>query len=106
MAAETIAEVVSALDDVVERALRDGNRIGYFAAVYRTVTVQVRTGLEDGFFDDADRMEQLAVRFANRFLDALDTHHRAGPVTRSWQAAFLAAARVGALSSCSSCSSG
>lgn len=93
MAAETIDEVVSALDHVVERAVRDESRIGYFAAVYRTVTAQVRTGIDAGFFDDADRMERLDVRFANRFLDALDAHERSEEVTRSWRAAFLAAER-------------
>lgn len=93
MAATTIDEVVTALDGVVERAVAAGDRIGYFAAVYRTVTVRVREGLETDFFDDAERMERLDVLFAGRFLDALEAQQRGGRPTRSWRRAFDAAER-------------
>lgn len=78
MTARTIDEVLEGLDRAVERAVDDGNRIGYFAVVYRTVTAQVRAGLEADFFDDAERMERLDVLFADRFLDALETGRRGG----------------------------
>lgn len=74
------------------RAVRDGNRIAYFAAMYRTVTAQVQAGLEVDFFDDGERMERLDVIFANRFLDALEAG-RGGRPTRSWRVAFDAAER-------------
>lgn len=93
MTPTTIDEVLAALDGVVERAVRAGDRIGYFAAVYRTVTAQVRVGVETGFFDDAERMERLDVLFANRFLQALDAHQRGERPTRSWRVAFEASQR-------------
>ena len=93
MAARTIDEVLAALDDVVARALRERNRVGYFAALYRTVTARVHDGIAAGFFDDGARMEQLDVVFANRYLDALAAYEHAEQPTRSWLVAFDAAAR-------------
>lgn len=90
MTARTLDDVLRALDDVVERAIDRGDRVGYFAAIYRTVTAQVRVGVDTGFFDDPDRMERLDALFANRFLDALDEHQLGGRPTRSWRVAFAA----------------
>lgn len=89
----TIDEVLAALDATVERAIRERNPIGYFAALYRTVTAKVQEGIEAGYFDDGPRMERLDVVFANRYLDALAAFERGGRPTRSWQVAFEAAAR-------------
>ena len=33
--ATTVDEVITALDAMVDTAVRDGDRIGYFAALYR-----------------------------------------------------------------------
>lgn len=93
MAVETVEEVLAALDEVVDRALSGGSRLGYFAVLYRAVTEKVKEGVETGFFDDAERMERLDVVFANRYLDALAAFERGEPATRSWQVAFEAAAR-------------
>ncbi|QFQ94979.1 hypothetical protein F9278_00845 [Streptomyces phaeolivaceus] len=41
MAAENIDEVVDGLAGVVREAVRAGDRVGYFAALYRQVTVEV-----------------------------------------------------------------
>lgn len=87
----SVDDVVDDLDEVVTRAVREQDRIGCFAALYRTVTVEVRDGIADGFFDDGERMARLDVVFADRFLDALATHRAGGRPTRSWAAAFDAA---------------
>lgn len=92
MPPDTVDEVLAALDRVVERGLRDGSRLGYFAVLYRTVTAKVKEGIEEGFFDDAERMEHLDLIFAKRYLDAFDAFDRGQPLTRSWQDAFEAAA--------------
>ena len=84
----TVDEVLAALDDVVAGALADGDRVGYFAAIYRKVTAKVKEGIEAGFFDDGPRMERLDVTFADRYLDALRAVRSGGRPTRSWQFAF------------------
>lgn len=91
--AKNIDEVLEALDGIVERAVDTGNRLGYFAALYRKVTAKVKDGITQGFFDDGPRMERLDVVFANRYLGALDHWQRELPVTRSWQLAFKTAPR-------------
>lgn len=91
MLAATIAEVIESLEGVIDRAHRENSRLGYFPALYRKVTIEVRRGIEEGFFDDGQRMERLDVEFANRYLAALDAHRRGDTPTRSWRIAFAAA---------------
>lgn len=85
----TIDQVLERLNGILDDALRQGTRIGYFAALYERVTTNVRRALVAGnVFQDNERMERLDVVFANRFLDAWDAHTSGRRVTRSWQAAF------------------
>jgi hypothetical protein len=86
--AADVADVITVLDDVVDWALEQGSPLGYFAALYRDVTIAVRDGIDEGFFDDGDRMARLDVVFANRYLAALDAHRRGAAPTGSWQVAF------------------
>ncbi|MSV30258.1 MAG: hypothetical protein EXQ52_16175 [Bryobacterales bacterium] len=88
--ARTIDEVIGALDAIIVRALKDGSRMGYFAALYRRVTRGVKDGIAAGRFEDGPRMARLDVNFANRYLDALAAFESGRPVTRSWQVAFQA----------------
>ena len=87
----TVQEVLGALDLVIARAVDEGSRLGYFAAIYRKVTAKVAEGIGSGFFDDADRMQHLDVTFANRYLAGLATYQAGGTPTRSWTMAFDAA---------------
>jgi hypothetical protein len=87
--ARTIDEVIARLNLILDDALRQGTRIGYFAALYERVTTNIRRALIAGnVFQDNARMERLDVIFANRFLDAWDAHARGGRLSRSWQTAF------------------
>ena len=64
--AETIDDVLRLLREVVDEAVDDGDRIGYFAALYRQVTVAVARAIDDGVFDDPERMSRQAVDEAHR----------------------------------------
>ncbi|WP_055716265.1 DUF5995 family protein [Streptomyces torulosus] len=88
MAAGNIDEVVDGLAEVVRDARRAGDRIGYFAALYRQVTVEVRTAIHQGQFDDGARMDQFDTHFGNRYFEAYDAWRadRSGP--RCWREAF------------------
>lgn len=91
--ASTVDDVLAALDSNVARFRDDNSRLGYFAAMYRTVTASVKEGIEEGFFDDAERMEHLDVVFANRYLEAVRVFEHGHTPTRSWQLACAAADR-------------
>lgn len=88
MVVETIEEVIDRLGDIVDGAKGRGSPQGYFAALYRGVTVEVDRGIAAGDFDDGPRMERLDVRFANRYLDAYDALSAGGPVPDAWRLAF------------------
>lgn len=91
MQATTIDEVIRSLDEIVAWSYQHDSRLGYFACLYRRVTLEVRSGIAEGFFQDARRMEELDVRFANRYLAAVEQFWRSEQATSSWQAAFDAA---------------
>jgi len=89
----SIDEVLANLDAVIDRALEDADPCGYFAVLYRTVTVAVQEALEAGTFDDPARMERLDTLFADRYLDACEARAAGRPATASWELTFAAATR-------------
>lgn len=67
MKANTIQEVIDILDLIIINNKQNKNRLGYFAALYRRMTIGVRDGIIHGMFQFPDKMEQLDVVFANRY---------------------------------------
>ena len=46
----SIQQVVFALDEIISDSVKNKNPLGYFAALYRNVTVKVKEGIENNFF--------------------------------------------------------
>jgi uncharacterized protein DUF5995 len=95
-AATTIQQVVSALETIIEWSIDASCRLGYFAAMYKRVTVAVGIAVDQGKFEDGARLERLDAAFANRYFDALNGHFhpdRFPRPTHSWQVTFDAASR-------------
>jgi hypothetical protein len=88
---DSIADVLAALDAVVASTTEERSRVGYFAAIYRKVTAKIAEGIATGLFDDGERMERLDIRFADRYLTAVDGYRAGRTVTKSWELAFDAA---------------
>jgi hypothetical protein len=88
MPVQTIDEVISSLDEIVQQSYDEASRLGYFAALYRRVTRAVRDGIAADTFQNGPLMEQLDVVFASRYLDALETFQTGGNASRSWMIAF------------------
>lgn len=86
--ATTIDEVIAQLDHIIDWAIDESNRIGYFACLYRKVTVAVQKGIRAGQFEDGARMERLDVIFANRFLEAFRQYKTREACTSSWLLTF------------------
>jgi hypothetical protein len=59
---DTIEEVLEALDTIIARALDEGGRVGYFAAVYRTVTAKIGRGSRPGSLTTASGWSGLMSR--------------------------------------------
>jgi hypothetical protein len=90
MPAKTIDEVIQQLEEIIDRSYWQKSRLGYFAALYRKVTIEVKKGIKSGFFNDGERMEYFDVVFANRYFDALERYQSNVVPTKSWQLTFEA----------------
>lgn len=92
----TISEVVEVLDSIITWSISASSRLGYFAALYKRITIAVGVALKQGAFEDGPRMERFDVAFAGRYLAALNGYfhpHRYRTPTHSWQVTFDAAQR-------------
>ncbi len=88
-----IADVIAQLDDIIAWSMAERSRLGFFATLYRNVTIKVGEGIAQGRFDDGPRMERLDVIFADRYVEAFDRYHRHETTSRCWEVAFAAAAQ-------------
>jgi hypothetical protein len=88
----TIDAVIERLDALVRRSERDGSRLGYFAALYRAVTVEVRTAIGEGRFEDGDRMSRFDAAFGARYFTAVDALDRGDRPSSCWAVAFAGVA--------------
>jgi len=91
--AKTIDDVISQLTAIVEWSKENNSRMGYFAALYRKVTINVKEGIQNGIFEDGPRMERLDVIFANRYIHACYQYQTGQKPTESWVRAFDATER-------------
>ena len=82
--ANSINEVLTNLDNVIEWSKAQQSRIGYFAVLYRRMTVAVQQGILNNQFEDGARMERLDVIFANRYLQAWDAYINKQKCTNAW----------------------
>jgi hypothetical protein len=85
---QTIDDVIRQLDGIIERCHDRGSRLGYFPAMYRKTTAEVKKGIETGRFEDPARMERLDVVFAERYLRAFEQFERGERPTAAWDYAF------------------
>ncbi len=97
MQATTIDQVLARLEAIIEDCIKTNNRAGYFAALYYKVTRSVKEGILSGRFENGQRMEQLDVLFANRYLAAYDQWRAGQKPTGSWEVAFTTAEKRGKL---------
>jgi hypothetical protein len=88
MQANGIDDVLRILDGIIADTKAKSDPLGYFAALYRQVTLTVKQKIAAGYFDDGPRMERFDALFANRYFAAYDAWTSGGKPTQSWQMAF------------------
>ena len=84
----SIDDVIAALGNIILEAEKNNDTSGYFAALYRKVTIKVKEGIANNEFENGPRMEKLDVIFASRYLDAYQAWKNKEPVTESWKKVF------------------
>ena len=85
---KNIADVIQALDVIVQDSIRSQSRAGYFAAVYKRMTMAVSDGIKQGRFENGPRMEALDILFAKRYLTAFEAFKNSTECSSSWQHAL------------------
>jgi Family of unknown function (DUF5995) len=88
----TIDDVLRNIDQIIDWAIKAKSHIGYFAVLYKRVTLGIREAIREGVFDDGHRIEQLDVAFARRYFNALNAYfypdeHQG--LTLPWKVAFV-----------------
>jgi hypothetical protein len=91
----SIDDVIKRLDEIIDWSLQNQSRAGYFASLYRRMTVAVKDGIERGAFEDGPRMEKLDIIFAGRYFDAFDAWRAGNKPTHAWEVAFSATSENG-----------
>jgi hypothetical protein len=86
----TIDGVVDRLESIIEESLTAGSRLGYFAALYKRMTLAVRDAIAAGRFQDNARMERLDVMFASRYLATREQYFAGELHGQSWLQAYEA----------------
>lgn len=86
----TIDGVIAQLDNILEWSMDNKSRVGYFAMMYRRMTVAVKKGILANEFQDGKRMEKLDIVFAKRYFDAWEAYTNNQPCPKSWHTTFEA----------------
>jgi len=84
----TIDDVIDELGEIAQECERENSTMGYFASLYRKVTIKVKEQIANNFFEDGQRMEMLDIIFAERYIVAYHEWKNDKEVTRSWLKAF------------------
>jgi len=84
----SIDDVIDTLGNIIQQSEEHNDTAGYFAALYRKVTIRVREGIRNNEFEDGARMEKLDIVFASRYIDAYYAWKKNEPVTIFWKKAF------------------
>jgi hypothetical protein len=87
---KSIDEVLIELDKIIETSIEKGDYLAIFAYVYRRTTAQIKAEILAGSFDNNERMEELDVTFANRYLKAYNRFVKENTATSSWLVPFKA----------------
>lgn len=88
MPASNIDEVIAELDIIVEDTRSRRDPAGYFAAMYRAVTIRIKEDILAGRFEDGPRMDHVDTTFANYYLRAWEEHRSGGSPSGPWALAF------------------
>jgi Family of unknown function (DUF5995) len=92
----TIDEVIEAIGRIIDWSIAASSRMGYFAALYKRITIAIDTAVKQGAFEDDQRMQRFDVDFAGRYFAAINGYFHPGQFPkppRSWQVTFDAASR-------------
>ena len=78
-----IDKVIQELDQIILTYEAKQSPMGYFAALYRKVTIAIVKGITEGFFIDGSKMEKLDCVFAYCYIDDYYAYQNHQVISRS-----------------------
>lgn len=90
MQAKTIDEVINFLQQIIDESKAKNSKLAYFPILYRKVTIAIKEAIENKEFEDNERMEELDVVFANRYLQAYSQYQKGEKPSDCWEVALAA----------------
>jgi len=87
----SIEEVIAAIQGIIGWSISAESRLGYFAALYKRITIAIRDGIRNNLFDDGPRMERFDVTFASRYFAAFNGYFHPAQfpaISHCWRVAF------------------
>ena len=90
MQLRSMNQVIQRLDHVLERSRRESDKHGFYAALYRTTTLELGYGQDNGVFENPEWVERVALNFAARYFRALDRFESGNRASAAWHIAFQA----------------
>lgn len=89
MQANSPDEVVAFIEEIIQTTWQEEDRIGYFASLYKVVTVTIHNAVLAKEFEDNERMARMIVTFANRYFASLTAFRDGSGATGPWNLAFV-----------------
>ena len=90
--AKGIDDVLRNVEQIIDWSIKAQSHLGYFAVIYKRVTLAIREAISNGDFKNGDRVEQLDVAFAQRYFNALNAYFHPNEyrgLTLPWEVAFV-----------------
>jgi hypothetical protein len=90
-AVTNIDQVISTIQGIIDWSIAAESRLGYFAALYKRITIAIKQGIANHQFDDGPRMERFDVTFASRYFAAFNAYFYPGEypaISHCWRVAF------------------
>ena len=88
----TLDDALRGIDQVVDWAIEAESHIGYFAALYKRITLAIQDAVSEGVFEDGDRIDQLGVVFSQRYFNSLNAYFHPDEyqgLTLPWEVSFV-----------------
>ena len=86
-----IDEVIAAIQGIIGWSISAESRLGYFAALYKRITIAIKQGIANNMFQDGPRMERFDVTFASRYFAAFNAYFYPAQypaISHCWRVAF------------------
>ena len=90
--AKGIDDVLRNVEQIIDWSIKAQSHLGYFAVMYKRVTLAIRAAISAGDFENGDRIERLDVAFAQRYFNALNAYFHPNEyrgLTLPWEVAFV-----------------